>query len=243
MLSRNDCVLKTSGNFKITSLVARYSLSCPVQPITSSLISPLGIVPLLESLIITARSYEAHKYYSNTQYTNIISIFSPLTRHFLPLDIIHSWAVMSSLPLTSYAWCAPSDCCCHYAMWHRSRGRELAPPTPAWSLDRGPGGQGLATRGQWYDGITRLNNVRIMGLKPRLSMGSLGITQTVKLLGFLHFQMLAPSLRPAPPSLAIFSLVFSSTIKYKLVWTLPPLEMLQMPVLGSQINSKCSSCS
>lgn len=82
MLSRNDCVLKTSGNFKITSLVARYSLSCPVQPITSSLISPLGIVPLLESLIITARSYEA---YSNTQHTNILAYFLHWPVTFCPL--------------------------------------------------------------------------------------------------------------------------------------------------------------
>ena len=83
MLSRNDCVLKTSGNFKITSLVARYSLCCPAQPITSSLISPLGIVPLLESLIITPRSYEAPHNTHSTQISLAYFLHRPVT--FCPL--------------------------------------------------------------------------------------------------------------------------------------------------------------
>ena len=87
MLSRNDCVLKTSGNFKITSLVARYSLSSTRQPITSSLISPLGIVPLLPSLIITPRSYEACTQQSCTQYTNSFAYFLHWPVTFCPRDI------------------------------------------------------------------------------------------------------------------------------------------------------------
>ena len=79
--------------------------------------------------------------------------------------------------------------------------RELAPPPPAWyNTDRSSGGQGPA-RGQWCDGdgITRLNNVRIMGLKPRLSMGSVGShnCQTTGISAFSNPRSLAG---PRPPS-------------------------------------------
>ena len=49
------------------------------------------------------------------------------------------------------------------------------------------------------NGITRLNNVRIMGLKPRLSMGSLGShnCQTTGISAFSNPRSLA---RPRPPS-------------------------------------------
>ena len=198
MLSRNDCVLKTSGNFKITSLVARYSLSSTRQPITSSLISPLGIVPLLPSLIITPRSYEACTQQSCTVYTITrisLHIFSIL--HFLPP------AYCSQLTWhEAVCPCAPPDCCCHYAMWHRSRSRGRSwPRHPRPDLTQtGAGGQGPA-RGQWCDGdgITRLNNVRIMGLKPRLSMGSLGShnCQTTGISAFSNPRSLAG---PRPPS-------------------------------------------
>ena len=83
---------------------------------------------------------------------------------------------------------------------HRSQGRsrswlrQARPDLP----QTGAGGQGPA-RGQWWDGITRLNNVRIMGLKPRLSMGSLGShnCQTTGISAFSNPRSLAG---PRPPS-------------------------------------------
>lgn len=119
------------------------------------------------------------------------------------------------LPLTSYVVLPRTVAVIMRCDTGAAAGSSPRQARPDVQSDRGSGGQGPAWRGQWYDGITRLNNVRIMGLKPRLSMGSLGITQTVKLLGFLHFQMLAlHRYAPPRPHSAIFSLlVFSSTIK------------------------------
>ena len=55
------------------------------------------------------------------------------------------------------------------------------------------GGRGPAPRGQWWDGITRLNNAlcRIMGPETETLNGITANHTTVKLLGFLHFQILA----------------------------------------------------
>ena len=195
MLSRNDCVLKTSGNFKITSLVARYSLSSTRQPITSSLISPLGIVPLLPSLIITPRSYEACTQQSFTQYTNIFAYFLHSSL-FAPCILFTVDLTWGRVPV-----CSPGLLLSLCDVTPEPEPRpELAPHPRPDLTQTGAGGQGPA-RGQWCDGdgITRLNNVRIMGLKPRLSMGSLGShnCQTTGISAFSNPRSLA---RPRPPS-------------------------------------------
>ena len=100
MLSRDDCVLKTSGNFKITSLVARYSLGRPSS--ANHLISPLGIAPLLQNLIIITspmRRCCTMKY----SYTHIFSI-----------DPGHFFLIIHTGDEGPGQCPAPPDCCCHY---------------------------------------------------------------------------------------------------------------------------------
>ena len=152
MLSRNDCVLKTSGNFKITSLVARYSLSSTRQPITSSLISPLGIVPLLPSLIITPRSYEACTQQSFTQYTNIFAYFLHSSL-FAPCILFTVDLTWGRVPV-----CSPGLLLSLCDVTPEPEPRpELAPPPPAWShsdRSRRPGsGARTMVRWWWYHKI------------------------------------------------------------------------------------------
>ena len=137
----------------------------------------------------------------NTRISSAYFLQRPVT--FCPLILFTVEGLMSPYPdMVCKLMCSPGLLLSLCDVTPESEPRpELAPPTPGWcSLRPGPGGQGPALRGQWYDGITRLNNVRIIGLKPRLSMGSLGITQTVKLLE--DFCIFKCSLqRSAPPSL------------------------------------------
>ena len=184
MLSRNDCVLKTSGNFKITSLVPHYSFSIPPQPIISE--APLGIVPLLahnHGSLLWGRPYTMDDYFS---------IFYPFILHFFLCSLFTLAGdprVLSTGLLLSLCDVTPEP----------EPGAEL--PTPAWS-ETGAGGRGPRED----NGITRLNNVRIMVLKPRLSMGSLGShnCQTTRISAFS-----IPCLASPRPASALFSLLYS----------------------------------
>ena len=179
MLSRDDCVLKTSGNFKITSLVARFSSA-------NHLISPLGIAPLLENLIIITVLWEG--VYAAQQYTiyTTLSIFSPI-------DPGHFTAHFSQLTSAPSMFCFPGLL---LSLWG-SAGSWPRQPRPDL---RQTGGRGprYCWLWQWWDGITRLNNVRIMGPETETLNGITANHTTVKLLGFLHFQSPSPT---RPPTL------------------------------------------